>query len=189
VKKVARAVGTSGRHVALLRAINVGGNNLLPMKELAGIFTAAGCEDVVTYIQSGNVVFAASARIHATLPRVIPERIKEGYGFDVPLVLRSAAEFCAAANSNPFLKSGHDETTLAVAFLRDVPHKARAAKLDPERSPADSFQLRGRDLYLHLPRGMAPTKLTNAYLDSTLGTVSTVRNWRTIQKLVSLLDE
>ena len=62
------------KHAALLRAINVGGNNKLPMKELAAIFVAAGCRDVLTYIQSGNVVFSAPAAVLKKLPQTISKR-------------------------------------------------------------------------------------------------------------------
>ena len=66
------------------------------------------------------------------------------------------------------------------------PAAANAARLDPKRSPGDAFELRGRDLYLHLPNGVAKTKLTNDYFDRTLATVATVRNWNTVGKLVEM---
>ena len=174
------------RHVALLRGINVGGKNKLPMADLVRIFSAAGCEEVETYIQSGNVVFGGSAKTAREIPGAVASRIQKQLGLDVPVVLRSAAELCAVAARNPFLKAGADPDELHVAFLADVPEKRRAAALDPRRSPGDSFELRGRDLYLRLPNGVARTKLTNAYLDSTLATISTLRNWRTVLKLVEM---
>ena len=73
-----------------------------------------------------------------------------------------------------------------MAFLADAPGKREAAALDPERSPGDAFALVGRDLYLHLPNGVGRTKLTNAYLDRTLQTTSTLRNWRTVLELLEM---
>jgi len=173
-------------HVALLRGINVGGKNMLPMATLVELFAAAGCTDVRTYIQSGNVVFAASAKTAARVGGAVTKAIERELGLAVPLVLRSAAELAAAAARNPYLERGVDPDELHLAFLADPPDKKQAAALDPRRSPGDAFVLRGRELYLHLPNGVARTKLTNAYLDKTLGTVSTVRNWRTVLKLVEL---
>lgn len=173
-------------HVALLRGINVGGKNTLPMATLVELFTAAGCTDVRTYIQSGNVVFAASAKTAARLGNAVTKAIERELGLAVPLVLRSADEIVTAAAQNPFLKQGVDPDELHLAFLADLPDKKHAAALDPQRSPGDSFVLKGRELYLHLPNGVAKTKLTNAYLDKTLGTVSTLRNWRTVRKLVEM---
>jgi uncharacterized protein (DUF1697 family) len=85
------------------------------------------------------------------------------------------------------LRAGFDVATLAVAFLADRPTKARIAALDPQRSPSDEFAMRGREIYLRLPNGAAGTKLTNAYFDRTLGTTSTVRNWKTTLKLLELV--
>ncbi|MBL8857149.1 MAG: DUF1697 domain-containing protein [Planctomycetes bacterium] len=182
-----RKSGTAERHVALLRGINVGGKNKLLMADLVELFEAAGCTAVKTYIQSGNVVFAASPKVAAVLAGRIPERIEEEFGLRVPIVLRSAAEFGTTVRSNPFLELGADPDALHVAFLREKPDKAHVAALDPGRSPGDSFQLRGRELFLHLPNGVARTKLSSAYLDKTLGTVCTARNWRTVQKIHELV--
>jgi uncharacterized protein (DUF1697 family) len=104
----------------------------------------------------------------------------------VPVVLRSAAELRAVVRGNPFLEAGADPATLHVAFLADRPTAAAAASLDPARSPPDAFAVRGREVYLHLPNGGARSKLTTAWLDARLDTVSTVRNWRTVERLLAL---
>ncbi len=87
---------------------------------------------------------------------------------------------------NTFLKRGVDPGTLHVAFLADVPEAQRVAALDSRRSPGDSFEIRGRHIYLWLPNGVARTKLTNDYFDRTLRTTSTLRNWNTVQKLLGM---
>jgi len=96
---------TTGWHIALLRGINVSGRNMLPMAELAKIF-AAGCGDVKTYIQSGNVVFCADDGIVDKLAGLITQQIEERFGCKVPVVLRTAAELGEVVRSNPFLKAG-----------------------------------------------------------------------------------
>jgi uncharacterized protein (DUF1697 family) len=173
-------------HVALLRGINVGGKNKLPMKELVGLFAAAGAEDVRSYIQSGNVVLVAKAPLAKRLPRLVSESIHESFGYDVPVVMRSASEIADVVASNPYLRRGADESKLHVALLMDKPSKAKIASLDPKRSPADEYIVSGREIYLHLPNGVGKSKLTNAYFDAKLDTVSTIRNWRTMLKLVEL---
>ena len=99
------------------------------------------------------------------------------------------------AANNPFLRRGGggagaeaDVKTLHVAFLEDHPDLRRAADLDPARSPGDELHLNGREVYLRLAAGMGKTKLTNAYLDSKLRTVSTFRNLATIRKLAAMCD-
>ena len=175
------------RHVALLRGINVGGKNLLPMKDLVVMFESAGCGDVATYIQSGNVVFSATAALAKKLPTTIEAELTKRFGHRVPLVMRSAAEISAAIASNPFAKDDSDTAQLHLAFLAAAPNAAQIASLDPKRSPPDEFAVIGRDLYLKLPNGVGKTKFTNAYFDGKLATTSTVRNWRTVNTLLDML--
>jgi len=176
-------------HVALLRGINLG-KRRIPMPELAEIFADAGCVDVRTYIASGNVVYRAGAKLAARIPDLVGSAIAGGYGFECPVVIRSAAELDAVVLGNPFAKEAAKEPkSVHVTFLRDRPARGKVAALDPDRSPPDTFVVEGREVYLHLPNGAADTKLTNAWLDSTLGTVSTGRNWRTVLKLQEMLGE
>ncbi len=176
----------NGTHIALLRGINVGGRNKLPMRDLTAIFVDAGCTDVTTYIQSGNVVFAAPDKLVSLLPSLVEEMISARFELRVPVVTRSAVELEAIVAGNPFLDHESDFTKLHVAFLADRPTPASIDRLDPNRSPADHFHLRGKEIYLHLPNGVAGTKLSNAYFDKALGTTSTMRNWKTVLKLNAL---
>ncbi len=176
----------TGTYVALLRGINVGGKNKLPMRDLAAMVVEAGCTDVRTYIQSGNVVFAATPEVVRRLSDDISRRIAKSFGYRTPVVLRTADELRQVVRGNPFLKSDADAGSLHVAFLADLPDPRRIAALDPKRSPGDSFKVRGREIYLCLPNGVAGTKLSNAYFDSTLATTSTLRNWRTVLKLLEM---
>jgi uncharacterized protein (DUF1697 family) len=184
-RPTSKAAGRAGeRHVALLRAINVGGRNILPMKDLVALFEAAGCEDVVTYIQSGNVVFRASDKVLATLAAQVEKAITKRFGFEAPVVLRSARELDAVARANPFQDA--DEDALYVGFLREHPSASRVAALDPQRSKGDEFVVKGREIYMRLATGAAKTKLTVTWFDKELGTVTTVRNVRTLAKLREL---
>jgi len=173
-------------HVALLRGINVGGKNRLPMKSLSALFTDAGCTDVQTYVQSGNIIFGATPSLARRIPALIEKAISVQFGLRVPVVTRTAAELHAGAKHNPFLPRESDTGTLHVAFLATRPTPAQVATLDPDRSPPDEFAVRGREIYLRLPNGVARSKLTNAYFDSRLETTSTLRSWRTVLKLVEL---
>jgi uncharacterized protein (DUF1697 family) len=172
--------------LALLRGINVGGKNKLPMKDLVEIFVAAGCRGVRTYIQSGNVIFRADPDEKLRLPGLITAEIARRFGYSVPVVLRTTDEIAGVLTNNPFLIAGASEDELHVLFLADLPAKRCVEGLDPERSPPDAFAVSGREVYLRLPNGVARTKLTNAYFDSKLATTSTGRNWRTVTKLFEL---
>ncbi len=174
-------------HVALLRGVNVGGKNMLPMKDLAGILVDAGCADVRTYIQSGNAIFRAADSVLDGLPDRITGRIAKRFGYQIPVILRTTEQLAETIRQNPFLKAGVDEKMLYVFFLADLPKAQAASSLDLKRSPPDTFVVRGREIYLHLPNGLGRSKLTNNYFDSKLATISTARNWRTALKLFELM--
>ena len=157
------------RYVALLRGINVGGKNMVPMPKLVKLFEKAGARDISTYIQSGNVLFESSAAIAKKLPAAI----------GMPCVVRTADEWRAL--EHPF---DAPPNLLHVVFLAD---RADASVLDPARSPPDRFEVRGREIYLLCPGGIGKSKLTTTYFDSKLGTTSTIRNWNTVCALRSLL--
>ena len=173
------------KYAALLRGINVGGKNKLPMQELAELFAGAGCRNVETYIQSGNVVFQASAALAKDVPSFVSEAIEQRFGYRVPLILRSGPELAKVVAGNPFLRRGAAEKELHVYLLADQP---AAAELDAQRSPPDEFVLKGREIYLRLPNGMGRSKLTNAYFDAKLKTVSTARNWATVLHLAAMTN-
>jgi uncharacterized protein (DUF1697 family) len=171
--------------LALMRGINVGGKNILPMKELAIMFEAAGCAKVRTFIQSGNVIFTAAPKVCEGLSRAIAAQVVKKYGFRTPVILRTAQQLRHAVAGNPF---PGEEDRLHLMFLQDKPSAGSVAGLDANRSAPDRFLVRGAEIYLHLPNGVARSKLTNAWFDSQLSTVSTLRNWRTVTKLLDLME-
>ena len=178
--------GPTDVNIALLRGINVGGKNRLPMKDLAAMFVDAGCEDVRTYIQSGNVVFRTEPTRGEDISSLISASILSRFGYQVHVVARRARELEAIVQANPFVEGGAETDKLHVAFLADPPDAEHVEALDPNRSPPDEFAVRGREIYLHCPNGLARSKLTNSYFDSRLSTISTMRNWKTVRKLLEL---
>ena len=175
------------RFAAFLRGVNVGGKNKLPMKDLVALFEKAGATDVRTYVQSGNVVFDAPARAAGGLAASITQLVATKFGHAPVVILRTKDELEAAIEANPFLARNPDLGRLHVMFLADEPAAERAASLDPNRSPGDEYALAGRDIYLYLPGGVATSKLTNAYFDAKLKTVSTGRNWRTVTSVSEMM--
>jgi uncharacterized protein (DUF1697 family) len=170
--------------VALLRGINVGGRNSVPMAGLRSVLEDMGLEDVTTYIQSGNVVFRSEAHVKS-LPAKMEDAIADAFGVRPAVLLRTPAELAKVAESNPF----EDTAKVHVVFLDRKPAAKDTARLDPARSPPDVFELVGRELYLHLGNGAGRTKLTGDYLERTLGVRGTQRNWNTVLKLLELARE
>lgn len=176
-------------HVLLLRGINVGGKHLLPMALLKSTLEKAGCSAVRTLLQSGNAVLCApSATDSGALAELLEQRIAKAAGFPVPVVLRSQAEFAKTLVASPFAKdSALDE--LHIAFLKHRPSAASVQNLAWPTFGNERAAMIGTEVHLHLPHGVARTRLTNAWMDKTFATISTQRNWATLQKLVALLGQ
>ncbi len=176
------------RIAILLRGVNVGGKHKLPMAELKQCCEMLGILDCTTHLNSGNAVGSlAAAKVDgfaASLARALEKRC----GFGVPVVVRTASALKRTIAANPFLAENAAPASLHVAFLDAKPATAKVRALDPARSPGDRFILQGSEVFLHLPHGVARTKLTNAWMDSSLGVTSTQRNWATVLALAELLD-
>jgi uncharacterized protein (DUF1697 family) len=171
--------------VALLRGVNLAGRNRVSMPELRSALEAMGLEDVVTYIQSGNVVFRSRTGGAKTLAAAIEAQVAEAFGIEVVVLLRTPAELAKVTAGNPFLR-GADPARVHVVFLSGKPAAKAAEQLDPDRSPPDEFELEGREIYLHTPNGFGRSKLTVDYFERRLGVAGTARNWRTVTTLVAL---
>jgi uncharacterized protein (DUF1697 family) len=170
-------------YVALLRGVNVGGRNKLPMKDLRELFGSLGHTEVGTFIQSGNVVFSAARAVsRATLEQAI----KKQFGLDITVVLRTPAELKKTLRANPFPKA--DPTKLHVGFMSKKPTASAVKLLDAERFLPDEFAIRGCEIYFHLPNGMGRTKLP-PWIDRQLKIPTTVRNWNTVNKLLELVGK
>ena len=174
------------RHVALLRGINLGPHNKLPMPALCAVIESLGARNVKHYIQSGNIAFEGPQKLLKGFGPRLSAVIAERWGHQVPVVVRARKAISAAIAANPFLERGGEPKALHVAFLADAPSASRAAALEPDRSPGDEFAVVGSEIFLLLPNGVARSKLTNDYFDRALGTVCTIRNWNTVQKLSEL---
>ena len=116
------------RYIGLLRGVNVGGKNRLPMARLREIFVELGAEEVATYIQSGNVVFTSSARVAAALPAKVSARLAAELGLSVPLLLRSSAELQRALDAHPFADRDVPDKYRHIMFLDRKPSAARAVE-------------------------------------------------------------
>ncbi len=170
-------------YAALLRGINVGGNNKVPMADLRALCLGLGYDNVETYIQSGNVVFDASGS-EASVTDEMPAALLATFGLSLSVVVRSAAELVEIVARNPF-PSETDGTKLHVTCFASPLPAPMVAKLDPALAPPDAFVIDGRDMYLHLPGGMGTSKLA-VHIGQKLGKLGTSRNWNTVLKLVEM---
>lgn len=174
--------------ISLLRGINVGGSNKLPMAELRELFAGAGCADVRTYIQSGNVVFRAKDVERGELAARLAVAIEEAKGFRPAIMLLTREELEAAVEANPFPKAVSNPKSLHLWFLSREPEDPDLDALDDLRTPTEHYELRGAVLYLWAPDGIGRSKLAGR-AERAVGVEATARNWRTVEKLRELASE
>jgi len=174
-------------YVGLLRGVNVGGRGKVSMADLRGLHERLGHTDVVTYIQSGNVVFATDESDPVLVAVTIESAIAAELEVDVRVIVRTPGELAAVVAVNPYAATA-DPARIGIAFLASTPADAAVGRIDPAAHRPDEFALIGRDVHLHVPTGFGRTKLTNSYIEAKLGVAATTRNWRTVCRLRDLSD-
>ncbi|MGB5292367.1 MAG: DUF1697 domain-containing protein [Lysobacterales bacterium] len=165
--------------VALFRGINVGGNNILPMKELTTLFEASSCRNVKTYIQSGNVVFESE-----NPPENIGRLIQKRYGFEPRILFLEKSEFLSLVSGNPYQASKGNQIHFYIC--QEVP-APNTDKLEELKSETEHYLIKGKVLYLYAPDGIGRSKLA-ANLERHLAVPTTGRNLNTVNKLIKMLD-
>jgi uncharacterized protein (DUF1697 family) len=173
--------------IALLRGINVGGNRKVPMKDLKALVEATGADHVSTYVQSGNVVLTTT-RKPDDLRHEMEKRLKSAFGFEVTVMVRTAAELEKVIANNPFAKEAADPTKVFAVFLTDKVKAADLATIDAAAFEPDRFVGKGREIYLHLPNGAGRSKLAGS-IEGKVKVPATARNWRTVTALHDLAQK
>jgi uncharacterized protein (DUF1697 family) len=176
------------RYVVLLRAVNVGGNNKVPMTRLRELAEELGYTDVATYVQSGNLVVTAPAKKAADVERAVADSIRADLGVDVAVIARNRKELAAVIAANPFGEIADDPARLLVNFLTAQPAEAAMAALDRDEFAPERFEFGDRCIYQWFPAGVGKSKLAAAPWDRRLGVRGTGRNWRTVTTLLEMLD-
>lgn len=169
--------------VALLRAVNVGGHNVLPMAALRTELTAAGLDGVRTYVQSGNLVFRSDRPRHELAP-LIADTIHARFNFRPPVLVLSVEDMERARDGHPFVRAKAEPAMLHVFFMERPLPEATGAFLRSLAVPGEDYAFRGKILWLYLPHGLGRSKLAQRV--SSLPLDITARTLRTVAALVDL---
>jgi len=176
------------RYIALLRGINVGGNNKIKMIELKNMFELLEFKNVKTYIQSGNVVFDYDPIDTTKLATQIEQKISETFGFLVKIIIRTEEELKNIINNNPFVNEpGIELDKLYVILMFDIQGPDVISFLDLKKEENERFIIISREVYLYCPNGYGRTKLNNNMFEKKLKTFATTRNWKTINKIARMI--
>jgi len=171
--------------IALFRGINVGGSQVLPMKDLTALLESGGLGAVRTYIQSGNVVFQKSQGTSISLAKRIGDLVLKSRGFLPKVFVLSSRELSNAVAANPFPQAEADPKAVHLYFLSKLPSAPDFESLNRLRTGREAFELKGKVFYLYTPDGFGVSKLA-AGAERFLGADATARNWRTVNKLIEM---
>jgi uncharacterized protein (DUF1697 family) len=174
-------------YIALLRGINVGGKNMIPMAVLKKHFEQHGFSSVSTYQQSGNVVFQSDYANEKEIEYFLKKSINEAYSLQIEVIVKYASVLSEIILHNPFenqIKLEGDKT--GVAFLSEVPSAESILKIQQFDCQTDEYFFFHDYFYIYCPNGFGRARLTNAVLESKLKLKSTIRNWKTIHALAKI---
>ena len=176
-------------HIALLRAVNVGGRSL-KMGDLVGFARDLGLDNPRTLLQSGNLVFESPVRGDAALEKQLEAEAEKRFGFQIDFMVRSAAEWRALIMANPFPRAAHDDPSHLLAMpLKAAPADGALEGLRRAITGPEQAEIVARDAYLIYPAGIGGSKLTITVIEKTLGVRGTARNWNTVRKLAGMAED
>lgn len=176
------------KQIVLLRGVNVGGRNKVAMLALRDALEAAGMQNVVTYVQSGNVVLDSTTKADA-LERACEGVIADAFGLDVGVVVRTRAELAKIVARDPLGDVAEQEKLYQVMFCAQKPAKDALAKVAELAVDGEQLIAHGREIYAWLPHGVGRSKLAAQLSRQDLGVLATARNWTTVKKLLALASE
>lgn len=173
--------------IALLRGINVGGHNKLPMQGLRDVMYNLGYQNADTYIQTGNVVFQAKENDKRKISSDIRSAVEEQYGFAPQVMVLDFGEMKQAIEANPFPEAESEPKSLHLSFLISEPSNPDLESLENYKTESERFELVDKVFYLHAPEGIGRSKLAgNA--EKLIGVSMTGRNWRTVKKIMEMAE-
>jgi uncharacterized protein (DUF1697 family) len=177
------------RHVALLRAVNLAGLNTVAMADLKALVIGLGFGDAHTLLNSGNLVFSGGNKTTALLEQMLERAAAKQLGIDTDFLVRTATEWQAIVDANPFPREAKDDPSHLVAvILKDEVSAANVTALQKVIVGREVVRAEGRCAYIVYPDGIGRSKLTSATIEKKLGTRGTARNWNTVLKLRDLVE-
>ncbi len=172
--------------IALFKGINVGGNNIVPMKGLVEEFNSLGFTSVKSYIQSGNVVFQSAEKNASKLSKVIENAVHTRFGIRPPVIVLSKKIISDAIDANPFDISEADAAKLHLFFLFSTSTEINKTRLAALQKPNERCELINDVFYLHAPDGAGQSNLA-VQVEKIVGVPVTARNWRTVCTINTML--
>lgn len=171
-------------YIALLRGINVGGNNMVAMSALKEMCASIGFASAQTLLHSGNLIFEGKARKAEGLEQLLEKETEKYFGVQADYFVRTAEEWRETLAHNPFAREAKsDPGRLLVMVLKAAPDVEQVKALRGAIKGREIFETWKRQGYFYYPDGSGNSKLTPRLIESKLGTRATGRNWNTALKI------
>ena len=174
------------RYIALLRGVNVGGNTMIKMAELKASFEELGFNNVVSYINSGNLAFDATKSSEEKICTKIEKAIEKDFGKTIPVMIREQASIRNVLDNNPFQGAYETHKQMHVLFMKEKMPKDKQEQLKAAETELEKFEVVDREIYALLKAGVADSLLGKGFIEKKLKVAITGRNWRTVEKLAEL---
>lgn len=178
-------------YISFLRGINMTGHNSLKMTDLSELYNGLGFKNVVTYIQSGNVIFSSDDGSNETeLELKIEKGILKRFNYVVPVMIRTAQDLTGLFSSNPFLEEpDFDPSKMAVIFLHDEPTDNQLKKVADVDYPPDKFKITGKEIFIYCPNGFGRSRIYTNFFEKKMKVSGTGRNWKTVTTLLGIAEK
>ncbi|RAJ06665.1 uncharacterized protein (DUF1697 family) [Chitinophaga skermanii] len=174
------------KYIAFLRAINVGGRTV-KMDALKQLFVDMGCFHIITYIQSGNLIFDTTEKNAAVLTKKIETYLLAQLGYEVITVLKQPAELASIINQHPFLDINNETHTQYVMLLNTMPNAAQINSVMEKSTDIDTYKIIGDVVHIRCHKAPGIKNLfSNMALEKLMKIGGTTRNWNTMNKLLAL---
>ena len=174
------------KYVALLRGINVGGNNMIKMEALRASIASLGFENVKSYINSGNLIFETAKTDDSELAKTIHDAIQRDFGFDISVMVRSIAEIEEIIAKNPFAGQFENHKDMHLFFLNEELTAEQEALLFKKADDNEQFAVIDRHILCLLKISILDSSVGKRFIDKKLKVATTARNWRTVVKIVEM---
>ena len=171
--------------IALIRGINVGGNNVLPMKELRAPLENLGFENARTYIQSGNCIFQSDRDDTSSFSEEIAGAIMAKLDFKPSVLILNESDLRLAIEKNPYPQGLEDPKSVHLFFLSEAASEPNIEALDQLRKASEDYEITNKVFYLYTPEGIGRSKLASQ-AEKKLGVTTTARNLRSAIKILEL---
>ena len=176
-------------YISMLRGINVSGQKLIKMDALRKLYENLGFINVITYLQSGNVIFTNKDQDPDKLGQIIRREIQKNFGFEVPVIVLTVDNLKQIIDHNPFIKdSNRDQSSLYVTFLSSKPDQFDTKVIEDKKQDKEEIIFSDNAVYLYCPDGYGRTKLSNNFLEAKLKVDATTRNWKTTNELYKIVQ-